>query len=85
MTEVPVTRSSVIWSLGDKRKCDNENIQVICICGKKKVIDHLSVTFYFGSSAKEYLKRRRSFSVSPAPREMPHLSLQKWRYKLYDT
>lgn len=36
MTEVPVTRSSVIWSLGDKRKCDNENIQVICICEREK-------------------------------------------------
>lgn len=37
MTEVPVMRISVIWSLGDKRKCDNENIQVIYICGEKKL------------------------------------------------
>lgn len=40
-----------------------------------KVTDHLSVTFYFGFSDKEYLKS--SFSVSPATREMPYLSLQK--------
>lgn len=40
-----------------------------------KVMDHLSVTFYFGFSDKEYLKS--SFSVSPATREMPYLSLQK--------
>lgn len=41
-----------------------------------KVMDHLSVTFYFGFSDIEYLKRERVPPVH-APRETPDLSLQK--------
>lgn len=47
----------------------NGNIQIVSICGK--VMDHLSVTFYFDFSAKEYLNSDKSSCFTCSQRDVP--------------
>lgn len=55
MTEVSAPRKLHIWSLGGGKSGIRRISKLFVYVGK--VIDHLSVTFYFGFSDKEYLKR----------------------------